>query len=527
MEDIQSISVLDDFRSKLKKYISSMDVKIFFLTFAFVLVVHMYMFTNKFLNHDDMIGLLSNCNYALSSGRWFLKPIASITGYFSSSWLIGVVGAVYLSVMCVVATRLFRFKHTFSAALMSFAMVSFPTITATNTYMGTADAYYFALMLSVLAAYMIHKEKLWSMGIGVACLTLSMGCYQSYIAVTSAMLIVIVAIDIVDKRWDDKWYGIIITAAKYLACLVLALVCYFVVLKICLAVTGRELVSYKGMDNMGQISISQFISRAIVGYKEFFGFYRDNTTHTFHTFFTALSALATVLSGITVVWAIVKRKIYRKPMLLVLFAVVALVFPLAVDLAFIMVDVSQTVHLLMRFPSVILLVLPAMALDRIKFDCHISKKKVLKSCVSLLFVGLLAVQLIICAEFAVLANRAYFTMDMSYKQTETYATKLFTKIEMTEGFTKTTPVALVGYAKVDSNFKYVGIIGAATANDILNTYHDAKASMFKYCFGTDYYYASDAVVEAIKQTDKYQEMPVYPAEGSIETINGVIVVKLS
>lgn len=311
MENTQSTSFISFIQSKAKKYVKKADVLLFVLTFAFVLVVHMYMFTNKFLNHDDSLGLLSDSAIALTSGRWFLKAATMLTGYFSSPWLIGVASAVYLGLGAVIASRLFRFKHIFSAALMAFAMVSFPSITATNVYMFTADGYHLALLLSILAAYLIHKEKLWSMLLGVACLTLSLGCYQSNFAVTSAMLIIIVGIDIVDKRWNEKWYGIIITALKYLGCLIAAMACYFIVLNICLTVTGKELVSYKGMDTMGQITISEFINRSIIGYKEFFQFYRDIERPIFHDWFTEVCAIAALLSLITIAWAVIKRKLYQ------------------------------------------------------------------------------------------------------------------------------------------------------------------------------------------------------------------------
>ena len=527
MESTQSTSVISFMYSKAKKYIKKSDVVLFVLTFTFFLIVHMYMFTNKFLNHDDTLGLLSDSAIALTSGRWFLKAASMISGYFSSPWLIGVVSAVYIGLGVVVVARLFRFKHTFSAALMAFAIVAFPSITATNVYMFTADGYHLSLTLSIIAALLIHKEKWWSMLLGIACLTLSMGCYQSNFAVTSALLIIVVGIDIVDKRWDDKWYGIIITALKYFGCLLAAMACYFIVLNTCLAITGKELVSYKGMDTMGQITVGEFITRSIAGYKGFFDFYRDIERPIFHAWFTEVCAIAAALSLITIAWAVVKRKLYRKPVMIGFLLLIMLVFPLAADLSYVMTSSVASVHLLMRFPSVLMLILPAIALDRININSNGSDKKIATSLISLLFAGLLAIQLVLCGEFMVITNRAYFTMDMSYRQTETFATKLFAKIEMTEGFTKQTPVALIGPARVDYNFKTTNIMGAATANDILNTYQEAKTALFMYHFGTVYVYAPQSTIDAIKETDEYKKMPVYPAEGSIKNVNGTIVVKFS
>ncbi len=527
MENENRTSVVSVLYSKIGKIVKRSDVLLFFCTFAFVLVVHMYMFTNKMLNHDDIMDTLGNCAFAVTSGRWFLQPVVSLSGSFSSSWMAGIMGAIYLSVASVAISRLFRFRHVFCSGLMSLALVAFPALASVNAYMFSSDGYMFALMMASVAALLIHKEKWWSMLLGIVCLTLSLGCYQAYFALTCALLLIAVGIDIMDKRWNDKWYGFLITALKYVACLAIAMICYFVVMKIVLAVTGKELVSYKGMDTMGQITIAELISRSVTGYKEFFEFYRDYKNPVFHDFFTVLTVAAVAFSLVTVVWGIVRRRLYRKPVMLVWLLCAVLVFPLAVDLAFVMTGTS--VHILMRYPSVLLLILPAVALDRININWDLSskKKKLASYCAMGLAVALLAVQIIICGEFMVTTNRAYFTMDMSYKQTEVYVTKLFTRIEMTEGYEKNTPIALVGPLRVDFNYKTTNIMGVPTANDSLNTYRDARNAMFRYFFGIDRNMASDDVIAWVKETEQYKQMPVYPAEGSVENINGVVVVRLS
>lgn len=524
METENSKSAVSFIFSKLGKMVKKSDTILFLLTFIFMLLVHMFMFTNKFLNHDDIMDTLGNCNFAITSGRWFLQPVVSLSGSFSGSWMIGVMGSIYMSVAVVAIARLFRFKHVFCSALMSLALVSFPVLASVNAYMFSADGYMFALMMAALSALFIHKEKWWSLLLGIVCLTLSLGCYQAYFALTCSLLLIAVGIDILDRRWNEKWHYFIFTALKYIGCLVAAMVFYFIIMYISLAVTGKELVSYKGMDSMGQLTMRELISRSITGYKAFFEFYRDYKLPVFHDFFTKLCAVSVLLSLVTAIGGIVKRKLYRKPILLVWLACVALVFPLSVDLAYVMTGTS--VHILMRYPSVLLLVLPAIALDRINIDAA-ERKKIVSYGATTLAVCLIAVQVVTCGEFMVVTNRAYFTLDMSYKQTEVYVTKLFTRIEMTEGYEKNTPIALVGPLRVDFNYPTTNIIGVPTANDSLNTYSDARNAMFRYVFGIDRNIAGQDVIDAVKETEKFKSMPVYPAEGSVENINGVVVVKLS
>ena len=69
------------------------------LTFASAvalgLVTHLYMFTNKLTNHDD-IGHLFIADYGTASGRWLLPSILGLDGNFSMPWLIGL-----LSILCL------------------------------------------------------------------------------------------------------------------------------------------------------------------------------------------------------------------------------------------------------------------------------------------------------------------------------------------------------------------------------------------------------------------------------------------
>ena len=48
-----------------------------------------------------------------------------------------------------------------------------------------------------------------------------------------------------------------------------------------------------------------------------------------------------------------------------------------------------------------------------------------------------------------------------------------------------------------------------------------------YFHGTRYNFVSPEKEAEIMATGEFQQMPVYPAAGSIQTINGVITVRLS
>lgn len=49
--------------------------------------------------------------------------------------------------------------------------------------------------------------------------------------------------------------------------------------------------------------------------------------------------------------------------------------------------------------------------------------------------------------------------------------------------------------------------------------------MWNYCFGLGFALTSGEEKDAIRATEEYQNMAVYPAKGSVRVINNTIVVK--
>ncbi len=68
----------------------------FFSTLAIGLATHMYVFTNKFANNDDLYQLFRG-GYGVFSGRWLLPTALRLDGSFSIPWLIGLLGLAFLS----------------------------------------------------------------------------------------------------------------------------------------------------------------------------------------------------------------------------------------------------------------------------------------------------------------------------------------------------------------------------------------------------------------------------------------------
>lgn len=511
-------SPIDNIKLIFDKYVTRFDINLFFCTFVFTLLNHLYMFTNITINHDNVDGLFSDCAFGLSSGRWLLHLITVITGDFGSPWFDGILGAIFLSLAAVLIIRFLKIQKYLPALLAAFALVAFPTVASTYSYMFNASQYLFALFIATVGVYLIRKDKLISMIIGSLLITLSMGCYQSYFCLAALLLVIAVITDALTNKYE-KSYQLVLAALKYVGFLALSMIMYFVILKVLLAVTGTELVAYSGMNAMGISSIGELGKRIIDSYINFGAYYID-AKDIYNVIFPILSISSLLISLGVVVFLTIKNKIYKKPLsLLVIFAIIV-IFPFATFLAYLMAD-KWSVHQVMFYPAVIPLILPCLYLDKITF----SGKKIKDWFITGISALLIALQVLLAYEFAFVTNRAYFYMGMTYENVHAFYTKLTAKIEMTEGYTKETPVALMGGASAGIAVPPTNMTGVYTGDDGLNIY--SRTTFLQYYVASELSYPSDADWEKIRNSGEYEKMPCYPADGSIKNVEGIIIVKLS
>ena len=223
-----------------RRSIKKLDIFVFSSTFVLTFMVHMYMFTNKFINHDDIAYLYHGTNL-LSSGRWLLYFTQGISGFTSSPWLNAVLGALYFAAAAVLIMRILRVSRFLPALLISACIVSFPTVTSTYAYMFCSGSYLLALLLSVVSAHLIQRKKWPAIALGGVAVALSMGIYQSYFPLTAALLVFSMLVDVIDSRFSS-FKEFITVGLQYIAGLAFGMILYFVILRICLKVNNVELI---------------------------------------------------------------------------------------------------------------------------------------------------------------------------------------------------------------------------------------------------------------------------------------------
>ncbi|PWM42573.1 MAG: hypothetical protein DBX52_00935 [Clostridiales bacterium] len=515
--------VLIRMQNKIKKYFTRFDGVVFVSAFILALLVHLYMFTHKFLNHDDIDGLYSACEFGLSSGRWLLQAASGLTGHFSSSWLNGLAGSLFLAFSAMLMMKMFKIRHYLPAMLGTVCLVAFPTVASTYAYMFSSAPYLLAMVLAVIGAYLIRSEKLGPMITGSCMLALSMGCYQAYFCLAAALLVVLLIMDVCENRWKGGWKKFLITALKYLGFLFLGIVLYYAVLQFLLWYTGTELTTYQGISEMGRLTLKTLCERVKWAYICFGCFFFNTWQGIFHGFFPAFACICMAVNLGMVVVCVIRKRLYRQGLMMLFLILLILIFPLASNLIFVMAGQSF-VHLLMVYPLVLTLVLPCIAIDRMNIS-GIKNKMLAKTGAPVLMAGLILLELICGYECVLITNRAYFCMDMTYENVFAYFNRLTAKIELTDGFTQESQVAIIGNASMDSFVPETNMTGfGSPGNGLLNVY--SRARYLAYFLGVHYKDVTLEQEEQLRQTAAFQQMPCYPDEGSIRNINGIITVKM-
>jgi hypothetical protein len=412
-------------------------------------------------------------------------------------------------------------KHIVPAALTALTMASFPVTASTYAYMFCAYQYFFSLAAASFAAYEIRKCRILPGLAGMAAIAMGMGCYQAYFAWSAALLVMSMIKDICEDRWKHRNSSCIIAGLWYVLCLSAGMILYMIILKIMLFQTGTELSDYQGINEMGSITWSVLKERIVTSYSEFFGFYA-NDTEVFHAAFPKLAAVCLVTGYASLVFIVIQKKFYRKPIILPVLTALAVIIPVACNLVYIMTDVSA-VHMVMRYPMVLPLLIPAVVADGI-LSLPSGTFPVSRICAAVVCV-LLIMQTACAYEFILITNRAYFSMDMTYENMYAFYTKLTAKIELQEGYTHTSTIAMIGEAEGDSHVPDTHLTGVKTGDAALNIY--TRNHFLSYFLGSDYKFADSDTCMKIRYSDKFKAMPSYPDAGSIDVIYGVIVVKLS
>lgn len=536
--------ILNFYHEKLKKSWKTA----FFSAFLLGLLIHIYKFTNLLPNADALYNFYSSQNMT-ASGRWFLSIACGFSSYFDLPWVNGMLSLVFMGLAAAMVAEVFRMENPVLIVLSCGLLVSFPAITATMSYEFTADGYMLAMALSALSVCLSRMEYLgrkhWpKLLLSGVCICLSCGIYQAYVSFAFVLAVCYFITELLENRREEKKYrNWILVQVLIYGC---ALVVYYLIWKLCLAVQGFTASSYQGIDRVGVMGAGDLVSSLMKIAGDFIKFFLEwnilDHGVTVYSVLNLLFLLAFASGLLMAVWksGAAKRKIH---LLLLLLCVAAL--PVGCFVWY-LTSPDVVYHALMLQSVCLLYILTAVLFDR--WICprggNVCGKIVL------------GVLIAIVMNNSVTANMYYNLMQQSFEVTKSAAAELSTRIHLLDdGKVKYVAIygSLGGYSQEDhfqdDRLRQLGgwkVINRTILSPMfLSLYTDFDLSYYR-TNDLDYPIVENdpdipapqdwefrfplldkAGRDVLARTEQVQNMPIWPARDSVAVIGDTVVVKLS
>ena len=296
--------------------------------------------------------------------------------------------------------------------------------------------------------------------------------------------------------------------------------------------------SYGGVGNMGQIEISQVPTLIGRCYKRFLEYFLWKpfafVTKTSQTMNILVCILAVALFAY-LVW---KKRLYRKWMELVLCIILCGFMPLAVAFIYFMapeVDYSMLMFYAYTLIYVLVLAMVDICMAEWEQNSGIGLKKWTEYSRYGLIIVTAVVVFISCYTDYLVTNKAYLRMDIAVSRVNNYFNRIIASVEAQDDYQNGDDVTFVGnfYYKENPSVVEFDVMdseslrelsGVALENGLMTS--GARDNFIRHYVGFNMADLSEGDKEKIAKTTEFKEMPDYPAQGSIQKLNGIWVVKL-
>lgn len=491
------------------------------------ILVHFVKLSNQIFNHDSVILYSTNYDWLLSQGKWFVTPLMSYQGPVVMYYVGSIVGIAAIACIGGLICSIFGIQSKRYSCLIGAIFAAFPSVATTMLYNG-CDYFMLTALLAVVAAYLIIKRDIFSNVLGVVLLTLSVAAYQAYIGFAVAILVLYCASFLLNPQ--IKCRAVIQMGLRFIGEIIASLGIYYVVLQLKLQSTGQALADYKGISNMSSnLAPGVLIQSAIQAYKDVLSFIFKDVLGSYSHFVSGVYTFVVVINLILIIFLIRKRKLFHEPVRVCLIAILLILcLPLSINLVGVL-SRNTSFYYISVYPFAILFITAPIFLEQIP---QTEQKSYL---VKLISVCVACSLILPTGLWFVKNNQAYQKVQVGNRNIHLKTTALVAQIQEQEEFTTETPVVFVG----ETPYPYLKTRGGlGMALDSINTQGMAlyTAADMIYSAGIlgEYiqsYIAPDMLLGnseefAQNHVNEIQEMPIYPNYGSIQYMDGHIVVRL-
>lgn len=489
------------------------------------LLAHGYRIGNMIFSGDSLLMIYQN-DYAwqIALGRCFQPVWLFLRGSITSPWLISFLAIFWLTISVYFLVDILNIRSRFLMAAVSMVMTMNLTLTVANaTFLPWVDLYAFALFMAVFAVWLLQKGKKLLACLGIILLALSLGTYQAYICVAIALIMILVMQDLYSKR---EWKATFKNILRYLICLLLAGVFYYVCWKMFQKIFHVWTSdSYNGLAGMGDYTGVSLPGLVILTYKNVLNYFWNPEVFV-SLYFRGISLSifwiciirilnVAILAAILISTFYIHYKKKTNWWQRVLQVILLLLFPLGINAVCILSKGME--HSLMVYAFIFVYILAVKLIN----DMEINNKRKRHG-----IIAMAAVLGIVSWVNTVYSNQVYLKKQMQETAAISLMTRIVNDVESMEGYVPgITPVAFVG------TFNNSPCLKSDEALKDIVPYGMGNTTMFY--IGTDYAVLTHMMnvnMNLIRLTGDEIEslnMPDYPMEGSVAYVGDTLVIKIS
>ncbi len=538
-----------DLLSSLWKRIPHAAKCAFFAALVVGIVAHLPFSTHYFVNNDSISTVLHSWEAASLSQGKYLQEYAIRTGGPTISPNVSVtLSILMIAITAAITVTVLRVKRSVYAALVGVFLVLTPSVCCSFSYQ-ISIGYFMPLLFAAVSVGLATQKKWYTIALSILFLTLSLGIYQAYIGYAAGLFILLCLVKTLEGREDNR--HILLEGLRYLCILLASVACYYIILRIWLSVENVPLSPYRGIDAIGSLrtlDLSQIGRIAWEAVKKVYYFFISDA---YGTGFIAIKWTYRIVVLLAAIWSVllaVKGGLYRKPGALALAAVCVILFPFAIH-AIAILGLSAETSWLMTYSFVLVFVYLAKVADMAEDAVFTGTERVAKwmrKAAATFSILVCAVSLALSYQWFLITNQCYEKLRNAYEHVYAASVELNTDINHYPGFDqKTVSVGFVGddfpdlFACRSEMFDYLNGYGVGASGIHNSELIDRVSRIYAYMehfLGVDFdiYWYGDPYVDVEwsnfydeEELRQLREMPIYPREGSMRMMDGVLIVKMS
>ena len=487
--------------------------------FAIGLVCHGYCFLNGNFSHDSLYSLYEESpDFMLSLGR-FLRPVYRlIRGNFTLPLFNGLLSLAFLSLASYFILELLDIRSKWLTVLSCGILVGNSTVALTNaTFLHDADAYALALLLSVLGVWVSRKPGKGGFVGAILLYFCSLAIYQAYIDCSIYLILILALLALLDGASVKQT---LLEGFRRMVAVGGGMILYFLGTRLAPVITGvapnHGTNAVYSMDNMDLQALIDAVWKFFRS--EAVWFYSPNARVKRLMF---VFNIIFVLVAVWLVWSALKKQKAAKGRIFAVLGIAAAI-PMGMNLVTLLSNQYHALTIYSFFLSYLLVIALAERAPKWQLPARGTQRS-RKLCALMAAVMLF--------DSCLYAQTIYLEKEMVSDATLSLMTRVLDRAEQTEGYVLgQTPIAIIGrlrFSQLQTERPGMPSPANGMGYSYATTYYETFEKYINYYLGYPAPVLRGPRILELEQTETVQQMPEFPAPGSILMVEDVLVVKFS